>query len=217
MMSSTAPLPPPKRQGNNGRSKAANAAKRPSNSHAAHGTDVGSRDHGTRRGQTNGVNGQGAGSSTAENSRNYRNTHAYAISQQSLLTSWNLPDYLAHLEQMLPSETPQPLEVRAGRGDSMEPPTQERGVKVKWPSKRMSVGDMNKRVRALVEWVGREQAIALDRGRRKEALEKVLKDEALISVAPENNHDASAMILDGELPCDTPQREISLVRMLFPT
>jgi hypothetical protein len=51
----------------------------------------------------------------------------------------------------------------------------ERGVKVKWPSKRMSVGDMNKRVRALVEWVGREQAGALDRGRRRDALEKALK------------------------------------------
>lgn len=56
--------------------------------------------------------------------------------------------------------------------------TIERGVKVKWPSKRMSVGDMNKRVRALVEWVGREQASALDRGRRREALEKALKDTA---------------------------------------
>ena len=51
----------------------------------------------------------------------------------------------------------------------------ERGVKVKWPSKRMSVGDMNKRVRALVEWVGREQASALDRERRRDALERDIK------------------------------------------
>ena len=79
---------------------------------------------------------------------------------------------------MLPTDTPQPLEVRAGpgvaaggRGESTER-TMERGVKVKWPSKRMSVGDMNKRVRALVEWVGREQASALDRGRRRVALER---------------------------------------------
>jgi hypothetical protein len=54
--------------------------------------------------------------------------------------------------------------------------TMERGVKVKWPSKRMSVGDMNKRVRALVEWVGREQASALERERRREALEKELHE-----------------------------------------
>jgi hypothetical protein len=83
---------------------------------------------------------------------------------------------------MLPTETPRPLEVRGfgigyGGRESVER-TIERGVKVKWPSKRMSVGDMNKRVRALVEWVGREQANALDRGRRREALERALKDAA---------------------------------------
>ncbi|KAK2463246.1 hypothetical protein APHAL10511_004901 [Amanita phalloides] len=123
-------------------------------------------------------------SNSAEASRAYRNSHAYAVSQQPLFTSWGLPDYLAHLEEMLPTETPQPLEIRTGPGgasaggrESVER-TVERGVKVKWPSKRMSVGDMNKRVRALVEWVGREQASALDRARRKEALEKTLKEES---------------------------------------
>lgn len=88
---------------------------------------------------------------------------------------------------MLPSDTPRPLEVPAGsglnagnvsggRGESLER-TVERGVKVKWPSKRTSVGDMNKRVRALVEWVGREQAAALDRMRRRDALQKALREE----------------------------------------
>lgn len=107
------------------------------------------------------------------------------MSQQPLFTSWGLPDYLAHLEEMLPTDTPQPLEVRAGPGATGVGPggresverTVERGVKVKWPSKRMSVVDMNKRVRALVEWVGREQASALDRARRRDALEKALKDD----------------------------------------
>lgn len=54
----------------------------------------------------------------------------------------------------------------------------ERGVKVKWPAKRMSVGDMNKRVRSLVEWVGREQVNAQDRDRRREALENTLRQQA---------------------------------------
>lgn len=67
----------------------------------------------------------------------------------------------------------------------------ERGVKVKWPSKRMSVGDMNKRVRALVEWVGREQASALDRDRRREALENQLKNHGVGSSA-----DDGAMVVD---------------------
>lgn len=119
----------------------------------------------------------GVAIASSENSRAYRNSHAYAVSQQSMFTSWNLPDYLAHLEPMLPTDTPRPLEVRGsgiGPRESVDR-TMERGVKVKWPSKRMSVGDMNKRVRALVEWVGREQAGALDRGRRRDALEKALR------------------------------------------
>lgn len=136
-----------------------------------------------------------------------------------MFTSWGLPDYLAHLQSILPNEVPPPLQIRGatsffredvsttaapanvsegsdGTGanastDDTDPQnvaaTQmaaamanatesmtERGVKVKWPAKRMSVADMNKRVRALVEWVGREQAIALDRERRKVALESAL-------------------------------------------
>jgi hypothetical protein len=79
-----------------------------------------------------------------------------------------------------------PLEVRSGASsgerESAET-TVERGVKVKWPAKRMSVGDMNKRVRALVEAVGREQANALDRERRREALENVLKEHQAAGVA----------------------------------
>jgi hypothetical protein len=99
---------------------------------------------------------------------------------------------------MLPTDTPQPLEVRSSasaaaagpgsRGESAER-TVERGVKVKWPAKRMSVGDMNKRVRALVEWVGREQATGLDRGRRREALEKALQEQAGVHEQASNGTD----------------------------
>lgn len=166
-------------------------------------------EHGTRR-NANGVNGSvahgshtggiGASTSAAEASRAYKNSHAYAVSQQQLFTSWNLPDYLAHLEHMLPSDTPKPLEVRAsgvmGGRESVERGF-ERGARVKWPSKRMSVGDMNKRVRALVEWVGREQAGAMDRGRRKEALDKAVKENVAAGIAdsmpidPSNSGDIS--------------------------
>jgi hypothetical protein len=54
----------------------------------------------------------------------------------------------------------------------------------------MSVGDMNKRVRALVEWVGREQANASERYRRREALQAALGDP--VSLAE--------MIVDGAPP-----------------
>ncbi|KAF8829194.1 hypothetical protein HHX47_DHR3001093 [Lentinula edodes] len=90
-----------------------------------------------------------------------------------------LMHYLSHLEEMLPTDVPKPIEVVAGAtGRESIERTTERGVKVKWPSKRTSVADMNKRVRALVEWVGREQASASDRARRHEALEIALKKNA---------------------------------------
>ncbi|EIN11927.1 hypothetical protein PUNSTDRAFT_142135 [Punctularia strigosozonata HHB-11173 SS5] len=125
------------------------------------------RDH-MPNGTTQGVQGGAAGSSRNHQTHRERERDAFAASQQPLLTTWGLPDYLAHLSHILPSETPVPLIVE-GIGE-------ERGVKVRWPSKRMSVGDMNKRVRSLVEWVGREQASALERGRRREALEKALSE-----------------------------------------
>ncbi len=150
----------PRRTGGS-RAKGAGSNKRaPASSHA---TGSALHEHRPRRHNTDAPAGRNLGSNSAEVSRAYRNSHAYAVSQQPLFTSWGLPDYLAHLEEMLPTDTPQPLEVRSGPGatgagaggrESVER-TVERGVKVKWPSKRMSVVDMNKRVRALVEWVGR--------------------------------------------------------------
>jgi hypothetical protein len=106
---------------------------------------------------------------------------------------------------MLPTDTPKPLEVRAsgvghGGRESLERGL-ERGAKVKWPSKRMSVGDMNKRVRALVEWVGREQAGAMERGRRREALEKALKENA---AAAKTGVDGESMVTDSAARLSNP-------------
>lgn len=64
----------------------------------------------------------------------------------------------------------------------------------------MSVGDMNKRVRALMDWVGREQASALDRGRRREALEKALKEAPARRLADVG----SPMVLDQATPRQSP-------------
>ncbi|KAG5342690.1 hypothetical protein C0989_010658 [Termitomyces sp. Mn162] len=167
-----------KRQGNNSRAKSSQGQKRPP---ASHSNNAVGGDANGRRALLNGPS-QIPGSSVNESARAYRNSHAYAVSQQQLYTSWNLPDYLAHLEPMLPTEAPQPLEVRgsasaSGVGGESADHTVERGVKIKWPAKRMSVGDMNKRVRSLVEWVGREQASAQDRSRRREALAKAYQEE----------------------------------------
>lgn len=87
------------------------------------------------------------------------------------LTTWQLPDHLAHLSNLLPSEIPQPLNIRTGAGPET---IQERGVKVKWPTKRMTIGDMNKRVRNMVEYVTREQIQHVERQARVAALEEAL-------------------------------------------
>ncbi|KAG7098596.1 hypothetical protein E1B28_000521 [Marasmius oreades] len=187
------PIQTSKRQGNGGRNKNVGGNKRPPQSTAGVGS------HDSRRGQANTNSNQNAGSNATDNSRAHRNTHAYVVSQQPLFTSWNLPDYLAHLEAVLPTNVPKPLEVVSGitgRGESIERTT-ERGVKVKWPSKRMSVVDMNKRVRALVEWVGREQASASERARRREFLENALKENALLDKEAETSGAGSdTMVLD---------------------
>ena len=209
-----------KLQGNNSRAKAANTVKRPPLCQStSNGSTAGIHEHGTRRNQAAAGSSQHAASGIAESSRAYRNSHAYAVSQQSFFTSWNLPDYLSHLEQMLPTDTPQPLEVSAGISNTSVPGsrdgperTMERGVKVKWPSKRMSVGDMNKRVRALVEWVGREQAGALDRGRRREALEKALRKQpanVLDDVCPTGDTDM-AMVVDEAAADESQNKETGL-------
>jgi len=100
--------------------------------------------------------------------------------------------------------TPQPLEVQSainGRGESMERMT-ERGVKVKWPAKRMGVSDMNKRVRSLVEWVGREQALAHERERRRETLEAALRENRQRELG-----EASAILMDRPV-VESPTQEL---------
>ncbi|KAK0504563.1 hypothetical protein EDD18DRAFT_1456071 [Armillaria luteobubalina] len=199
--------PPARRQGHGGgRGKGAHARKIQNAS-----TAPASAAHDGRRNQANGPNGAGGPSAAGEGSRAYRNSHAYVVSQQPLLTSWGLPDYLAHLEEMFPTSTPTPLDVPSS-GDNGIEINQERGVKTKWPGKRMSVGDMNKRVRTLVEWVGREQASAQERMRRRDALEKALKEVQLEGVdiqmrdEPVKDVDAS-MFLDGQPRIESPLQQ----------
>jgi len=152
-----------------------------------------SRASGSRRNPNTGdqaarrVNGSvvSASAPPASFSRTYSSSQQQQ--QQPLLTSWGLPDYLAQLEHTLPSKTPQPLQLR-GSGE-------ERGVRVRWPGKRMSVSDMNKRVRALVEWAGREQASASERYRRRDTLQAALRDATSLGVL--SIGDSGEMIVDG--------------------
>ncbi|KAI0279343.1 hypothetical protein BGY98DRAFT_969102 [Russula aff. rugulosa BPL654] len=163
------PLGPGNRRSGGGRSRAGGSRRNPNTG-----------DQAARR-----PNGSGGSASVPPAS--FSRTFSSSQQQQPLLTSWGLPDYLAHLEPTLPSKIPQPLQLR-GSGE-------ERGVRVRWPGKRMSVGDMNKRVRALVEWVGREQASASERYRRREALKAALGDATSLGVL--SLGDAGDTAMDG--------------------
>ncbi|KAG8761067.1 hypothetical protein FRC14_007848 [Serendipita sp. 396] len=98
------------------------------------------------------------------------------------LTTWHLPDHLAHLQSHLPSEIPEPITIRNGPKSET---IQERGVKVKWPTKRMTVGDMNKRVRNMLEYVTREQALHIERQTRVAALEDAISSGRYQPITPE--------------------------------
>lgn len=107
-------------------------------------------------------------------------------------TSWQLPDYLTHLQNQLPSEIPEPLDIKKSSGPAT---TQERGVKVKWPTKRMTIGDMNKRVRNMLEYATREQAGHAERKARVEALEEAIASGKYKRVTPEMDN-SNIMDLD---------------------
>jgi hypothetical protein len=116
------------------------------------------------------------------------------------LTTWQLPDHLAHLSSLLPSEIPQPLNIKTGAGPET---IQERGVKVKWPTRRMTIGDMNKRVRNMLEYVTREQAQHVERQARVAALEEALASGKYKALTPDPSDsmdvDAIALPIDEDV------------------
>ncbi|KAG8959392.1 hypothetical protein FRC03_008041 [Tulasnella sp. 419] len=98
--------------------------------------------------------------------------------------TWNLPDHLSHLADLLPSPTPVGIEVRLGPGIDR---TLEKGAKVRWPMKRTTVGEMRRRVRAMLDYVTKAQGDALEREKRVKAL-----DAALAKAAEEEQERAAA-------------------------
>lgn len=71
---------------------------------------------------------------------------------------WSLPDHLSHLTSLLPTPVPVPLKVpsvsvssEGVRRDTKD----EMPTKVRWPGRRMTIGEMRKRVRGILDFVGR--------------------------------------------------------------
>jgi hypothetical protein len=118
------------------------------------------------------------------------------------------------MQPHLPSEIPEPLNIRTSFGIET---TQERGVKVKWPTKRMTVADMNKRVRNMLEYVTREQMQHDERQARVLALDEAIASGRYKRLTPEPSDlmDVDAMQLtieedvkptlekDGQIAVDT--------------
>ncbi|TDL25956.1 hypothetical protein BD410DRAFT_895425 [Rickenella mellea] len=199
-------------------------------------------EHGTRRNANTGgqgVNAVATGSTSISSTGigpNASSRTAYFQSnapQQPLFTSWGLPDYLAHLQSILPTEVPAPLVIR-GPAIAVEDDNvlTERGVKVKWPAKRMSVADMNKRVRAMVEWVGREQAGTSERERRRASIDKSLQSHHTIlqhgiggssledmksQLLQEEADPSTRMLLDDHPAVESPLQEKEAFASVSPT
>ncbi|KAG9002512.1 Plasma membrane sulfite pump involved in sulfite metabolism, partial [Tulasnella sp. 427] len=87
--------------------------------------------------------------------------------QQPAAMSWSLPDHLSHLSDLLPTPMQGHIDVPIG-GDEFVP---ERGAKVKWPLKRTTIGEMRRRVRAMLDFCTKAQVDVAERAKRSAALE----------------------------------------------
>ncbi|KAI5448814.1 Histone deacetylase complex subunit [Naganishia albida] len=125
--------------------------------------------------------------------------------------SWNLPDHLAPFAYTLPPTPPSMLEIITPRpaqsgkykssSDSApvmndpangETPTHfEAPTKIRYPTKRMTIGEMRKRVRNLLEFVGRVQGEEDKRGERANLLELGVPGSASVGPSEASVKDTS--------------------------
>lgn len=141
--------------------------------------------------------GAGAGGSTLREGTGSRagtpslsSSHAGAVAGLGKTnSSWGLPDHLSHLAHLLPSPHPEPLSVQLpstkglphshdNNGSATRPSPHaftlldlpEQPTKVRFPGKRMTMGEMRKRVRGISDYITRTQLEALERGKRMKML-----------------------------------------------
>ncbi|GAA5988210.1 hypothetical protein JCM10908_002113 [Rhodotorula pacifica] len=88
------------------------------------------------------------------------------------VAGWGMPDHLRHLAHLLPAPAPTPLSI-ISLVDPSEPPTIEPPTKVRFPGKRVTMPEMRKRARAVLEFVTKVQLEMSERDRRWELLRDV--------------------------------------------
>lgn len=117
------------------------------------------------------------------------------------VAGWGMPDHLRHLAHLLPAPAPSPLSI-VSLADPSEPPSIEAPTKVRFPGKRVTMPEMRKRARAVLEFVTRVQLEMSERDRRwellrdvngqvKEAREKVAREKATRATAGSTSASAS--------------------------
>ncbi|KDQ21769.1 hypothetical protein BOTBODRAFT_26195 [Botryobasidium botryosum FD-172 SS1] len=136
--------------------------------------------------------------------RNGGSSRPNAASPSPVPLSWNLPDHISHLAPLLPTPSPRGVEVRLG--PSLERAL-ERGVRVRWPGKRMTIGEMRRRVRGMMEFVAKAQVETAEREKRVRELRRAMGLEwegpfqPLPEVDPEPDpkvgEDGDKMVVDG--------------------
>jgi hypothetical protein len=86
------------------------------------------------------------------------------------VNGWGLPDHLKHLQYLLPSAAPIPLDVPSSTGSAeipdsghLEPPT-----RIRFPTKRITMSEMKKRAKHILEYMTRIQIEMSEQERRNE-------------------------------------------------
>lgn len=108
--------------------------------------------------ETNGRGGGGAAS------------HSHGASTATF--GWGMPEHLKHLAHLLPSQSPQPLIVSSAV-DPSAPPVAEPSTKVRFPGKRVTMPEMRKRARTVLDFVTKVQVEMVERQRRWDLLRDV--------------------------------------------
>ncbi|GAA5932033.1 hypothetical protein JCM1841_003601 [Sporobolomyces salmonicolor] len=108
----------------------------------------------------------------------------WTSSEPTFNLGWSMPEHLKHLAYLLPTATPEPISVPSlsshhhsahAYTDSEQPPHHlEPPTKVRFPAKRVTMPEMKKRARNVLEYLSRVQLEMSERGRRHEALTRAV-------------------------------------------
>ncbi|KAH9821520.1 hypothetical protein DFH28DRAFT_1092565 [Melampsora americana] len=103
---------------------------------------------------------------TREESRKSKLAEIREPTPSESMSGWGLPDHLGYLSYLLPTSTPEPICLE---GKSLEAPT-----KVKFPGKRVTIADLKKRSKHIVDYLQKVQIETCEREKRSELIQKSL-------------------------------------------